>query len=238
MIENAIKLPSSSAYINVPANTRYDGLTTWSILATVRNIVTNTGAVIIKGVAASNNRRLSFQIFGISPTVLQVVMDRATTDLDYRSNSFTTLANVPMVIAATVDTGGSAGDLVRFYRKTGNSALVLTGNATATNGSGAFQSDAGSAVPVLNNAASTNGSTLHLYNQIVVSNVRLTQKEIADFALNPFKKVRGTIYRSFLAANGRNKVIDISGFAGHGTLTNSAAPITAIYPSIDRSTDY
>lgn len=213
---------AASDRVACATGSQLDDLPTWTILVWHRPTTLTTNRNLVnKGAGAGNNRRLSLLLSGTSGAI-QVQLDRATTDLQYISATGAVQINRDCFSAATFDSGASAGAFVAFYAGRAGVPATAATVATATDGSGAFQSDAGVALTIGN--ATTASPTVAWQGAIyavAVSGSVLTVGEIRAWQENPFLRVRDLRGAWFLGGNGIGQVADYSAYSQRGTVTGA-----------------
>lgn len=201
-----------------------DGLTTWSAAVWFRiRGGSSTLNLIGKGAAASNNRRITIAVG--SDRAVQVSADRATTDLAYFSPAGVIETNRAYGILVTMNTAGAAGQLVRVYLATPDRFLGAIPMATATDGTGAFNSDAAVNLVIGNNTTGALPVMGDIY-AAWLSNVELSAAEAEMLLQMPRSVPRGLLGRwDFDRTNGVT-VYDRSGNGRHATISGSGMTLT------------
>lgn len=198
-------------------SSRLDNLATWTLMIHCHpTTLTNSRSILNKGIGGSNNRRVNLIVSGTAGRI-STTLDRATSDMNYVSNAGGLTAGQDCFVAAVCDNAGASGLLTTFYA--GMQELVDLGRITATDGSGAFQSDSGVALTLAN---TTTGSPTAAFQgtiyAVALSGALLTPDEIAGWRDQPFtapRDIRGLWYPGL---EGSQVVFDHAG-AAHATVT-------------------
>jgi hypothetical protein len=203
----------------------FDNLTALSILVLARiDTLTASRHFMAKRLNGSTGAGWQFRLIGGTPNTLSFRWTRATTTLNYVGADAQAVAGAWRWYAATCDQAGVAGSLVKFYAGPYGGSLTETSSySTATDGSGAYSSDAAEPVMISNNGGtseSLQGAIEHavLYTG-AVSLVNL-QAAIDGFSAN-VGYTTGRLGEWALGLSGGTAATDVSGNGNNGTVTGA-----------------
>jgi hypothetical protein len=193
----------------------------WAMLILLKPTGALAGkAIATKGSGAGNNRRVNLATGGTTGN-LETILDR-TSDLTYTSDPFIRL-NRWSWVGATFSSTRAAGDIVRFYglgEWNPNGRIRRIHTATAVEGSGSFQSDAGVDLPIGNNSASNNAFAGNIA-MFLLFNRSLEANELEAVRRNPFQRWPGAVVQIALGNTGTGTQLDRSGNSNNGTITGA-----------------
>lgn len=196
-----------------------DNLDPWSVVVWFRiRSLNGSGAIVSKGQGSSNNRRVVLTYTNTGR--LNIPIDRAITDLSYQTPDGTLKAGQSYAAVVTFNSANSAGDLARFYlRSAGGGPPYAVNRATATDGTGSFQSDAGVNLVWGNNTAGLLVGQIDLYAGLL-SNKELTAAEAQATLTGPWNPVavRGLV-GAWEFGRGGATAWDRSGNGRHAAVT-------------------
>lgn len=201
-------------------------LATWSVVMRIKRGAGAGGTSLIgKGRAATNTRRLYLQLQGAVSITVQA--DRATADLNYLAS---VVATDPIIsaswqwVAATMNNGGVAGDLVRFYvTQPDLTELRRVTPSTATDGSGAFQSDVGQNLNIGNATDAASNAFGGYIKETALFNREMSLTELQQVVRMLLAKEPppGALGVWFLGDTGAVSVPDASGNRNTGTVSGA-----------------
>lgn len=195
--------------------------TTWTVLMWVFVTTNTAGKQFFLQPTTGAIPHVQFLLNGSGGTAgnARVLFGRATARTDYITSDrpFQT-GSVWKCIAATFDTGAGAGLLAHIYH--GDLATVLAESTygTATDGSGAFETE--NAALVIGNNAVPNSALLGRIAVVMAWNRVLSLAELQSQQFRP-RKSDGCVLFMHLGFNGVSTQGDLSGNVNNGTVTGA-----------------
>lgn len=207
---------ATSDRVSVAAATSINDLSAWTAVAWI-NVDTLTASRSI--ISKHNGVSLGWFV-RLSGTAgeLQIVWNRATTNLAYTTNT-TPLATPGrwIFLAATLNKSGSAGALVSVATGTPWSPCVAATFGTATDGAGSYNTDAAQALQWGNRAANNDAFTGRIASGQLYSGA-LTLAECELLRKEEMVRPDLCVGAWHLGADGLS-VIDASPYRNHGTVS-------------------
>lgn len=209
-----------NASVNCGSKSLIDTLDPWTLLLWLYPI--NGGAdawLAQKGAAGTGSRRIDIRRAGGSTTEIGVYADRATTDLDFVTNTTPIIIGNWTCIGVTFNSNGGAGELVNIYAGDLRKPLAECGYGTATDGAGAFASDASEDL-MLGNYKALAGPARGLISYIALYKVVLPFGTMQSWQWNP-RVLPGCVGFWQLGKLSAGIQLDESGYGNHGTVTGA-----------------
>lgn len=216
--------------VDVGSNASLDTVNTWTMMIWAKpTSLVAFARLFRKAVDLSPFPNKSSRLSGTAGD-LQVTVGRATTDTSYITNSTPlAVANAWYCIAITYNS--AAAPVTHIYTSNILNNLKEATYGTATDGSGAVDSDSAANLCIGNGAASACAAPDNSFSGNIAImahfNVVLTIGEMNTWMGTPMQIRRGLVGLWFLGENGRGLVMDYSGQSNEGTITG-AIPVEGI----------
>lgn len=216
----ALLFSATTDVVNCGSDASFTGLDPWTVLMWVKvTTLTNNRYFWSKGAGGSNNRRSVCLLSGTSGDI-GVVLDRATTDLNYTSSNTPFSSSSWKFLAVTFHSTNSSNNLVHIYVGSLSTLATEVTYVVRIDGSGAFASDSGESWRVGNLKAESGAIQGTIaYTQVISDELSLAQIRALQFRPRVIPNTKLFLNLGF---NGTGTQTDLSGNGNNGTVTGCA----------------